>query len=42
MVSGARPMQGWVRAGVDAYADDDVLRRLIAAAVAFVETLPAK
>jgi TfoX N-terminal domain len=42
MVMGGRPMQGWVRATGDAMADDALRHRLIAAAQAFVTTLPAK
>jgi len=40
MVSGGRTMPGWVRASADAYGDEELLRRLIAAAVAFNGTLP--
>jgi TfoX N-terminal domain len=42
MVMGGRPMQGWVRATGDAMGDDALRHRLIAAAQAFVTTLPAK
>jgi hypothetical protein len=42
MVSRGRAMQGWVRVGPVAYGDDALRRRLIAAAVAFVSTLPPK
>jgi hypothetical protein len=42
MLSGGRVMQGWVRAGAEAYGDDDLRRRLLCAALAYVETLPAK
>ncbi len=42
MVMRGRQMPGWVWAGADAVADDALRRRLIAAAVAFVRTLPAK
>lgn len=37
-----RAMQGWVRAGPDAYGDDELRARLIEAAVAFVRGLPPK
>lgn len=42
MVMQGRSMQGWVRAGLDACADDTLRKRLLDAAVAFVRTLPAK
>jgi hypothetical protein len=42
MISGKRPMSGWVRAGPDAYGDDALRRRLLDAALTFVRTLPAK
>lgn len=42
MVMGERRMNGWVRAGVAAYGDDALRRRLIRAAIKFVESLPAK
>lgn len=42
MISRDREMSGWVRAGPAAYGDDDTRRRLLAAALAFVETLPPK
>ncbi|WEX76411.1 TfoX/Sxy family protein [Sinorhizobium numidicum] len=42
MIMGERRMQGWVRAGAAAYSDDALRRRLIGAALAFVETLPPK
>ena len=42
MISRGREMSGWVRAGPAAYGDDDTRRRLLAAALAFVETLPPK
>lgn len=42
MMSRGRPMSGWVRAGPEAYGDDEIRRRLLAAATAFVETLPSK
>ena len=37
-----RAMAGWVRAGPEAYGDDALRQRLLAAALAFVETLPPK
>ncbi|OYX04347.1 MAG: cold-shock protein [Caulobacter vibrioides] len=37
-----RAMPGWLRAGPDAYGDDALRRELIAAALAFVRTLPPK
>lgn len=42
MVMQGRPMQGWVRAAPEAYGDDALRRRLIAAALDFVRSLPAK
>jgi hypothetical protein len=42
MISAGRTLQGWVRAGPAAYGDDALRQRLIAAAVAFVSTLPPK
>jgi hypothetical protein len=42
MMMGARRMQGWVRAGPAAFGDEDVRRRLIGAALAYVRSLPAK
>lgn len=42
MVMSGRQMSGWVRAGLDTCADDDLRRRLLDAAVAFVRTLPPK
>lgn len=42
MMSGARQMQGWVRAGPAAFGDDALRRRLLDAALAFVRSLPAK
>lgn len=42
MVMQGRSMAGWVRAGLDACADDDLRKRLLDAAVAFVRTLPPK
>lgn len=42
MLSRARPMPGWVRAGPDAFGDDALRRKLLAAALAFARSLPAK
>jgi hypothetical protein len=42
MVSRGRVMSGWVRVAPDAFADDALAVRLLAAAEAFVRTLPAK
>jgi hypothetical protein len=42
MVMSGRQMPGWVRAGPDACADDDLRKRLLDAAIAFVRTLPPK
>ena len=42
MHSAGRPMMGWVRAGSEAYGDDELRRRLLAAALDFVRGLPAK
>lgn len=42
MTGTGRHMPGWVRAGLDACADDDLRQRLIAAALAFVRELPPK
>lgn len=42
MISRGRHMQGWVRAGAEAYGDDALRGRLLDAALAYVDTLPAK
>lgn len=42
MIMGGRPMNGWVRAIGDAAADNALRQKLIAAAQAFVSTLPPK
>ena len=42
MYSGARRMQGWVRAAPHVYADEVIRRRVIGAALGFVRTLPRK
>ncbi|MEF0940082.1 TfoX/Sxy family protein [Rhizobium sp. BR 362] len=42
MLSGSREMQGWVRAGPEAYGNDMLRKRLLLAALNFVEGLPPK
>jgi len=42
MLSGERPMHGWVRANAEVYGDDALRRRLLDAALAYVESLPGK
>ena len=42
MLAGERAMAGWVRVNADIYGDDALRRRLLGAALAFVESLPAK
>ncbi|MGO4438636.1 TfoX/Sxy family protein [Rhizobium sp. RAF56] len=42
MLSGGRPMQGWVRVDAGVYGDDTMRLRILDAAIAYVETLPAK
>ena len=42
MISRGRSMDGWVRAGPSAYAEDAVRTRLIEAALEFVRGLPPK
>ena len=42
MMMRGRRMRGWVRASVDVCGNDALRRKLIAAAVAFVQTLPEK
>jgi hypothetical protein len=42
MITRGRQMRGWVRVGPMAFGDDELRRKLIAAAVAFVRSLPAK
>jgi hypothetical protein len=42
MMSGTRPMRGWVRATPEAYGESAVFDRLIAEALALVATLPRK
>lgn len=42
MLSRGREMQGWVRAGPEAYGNDMLRKRLLLAALNFVEGLPPK
>ncbi|MDE1177017.1 MAG: TfoX/Sxy family protein [Edaphobacter sp.] len=42
MVSGSRPMTGWVRASPEVYANDEMRQRLLRAALEFVQSLPPK
>jgi hypothetical protein len=42
MLSGERVMHGWVRATAAVYGDDALRRRLLDAALAYVESLPGK
>ncbi|MCV9999870.1 TfoX/Sxy family protein [Pararhizobium sp. YC-54] len=42
MVMGDRRMNGWVRAGAQAFGDDALRKRLLDAAVAYVLSLPPK
>ncbi len=42
MVTRDRPLSGWIRAGSEAYGDDESGRKLIEAAISFVESLPVK
>jgi len=42
MLSGTREIQGWVRAGPEAYGNDMLRKRLLLAALDFVEGLPPK
>ena len=42
MIMGERPMEGWVRLSPEGAADDRLRARFLAAARAFVETLPPK
>src|SRR5579872_6272543 len=37
-----RGMEGWLRAGPDAYGDDTIRRKLLDSALAFVRSLPVK
>lgn len=42
MVMGDRRMNGWVRAGAQAFGDDALRKRLLDAALAYVLSLPPK
>ena len=42
MIMHGRRMEGWLRAGPNAYGDDTIRRKLLDAALGFVRTLPAK
>jgi hypothetical protein len=42
MISRGRAMDGWVRAGPEAYGDDRLRARLMEAALAYVRGLPPK
>jgi len=42
MLMGERVMHGWVRANAEVYGDDALRRRLLDAALAYVESLPDK
>lgn len=42
MMMHGRRMRGWVRASVDVCGDDELRRKLIAVAIAFVQSLPEK
>ncbi len=42
MLSRGKRMQGWVRASADAWGDDNLRRKLLAAALSFNGTLPPK
>src|SRR5215510_4315828 len=42
MISRGRRMNGWVRAGPDAYGDDALRRKLLDAALKFTRSLPKK
>ena len=42
MINGSRPMNGWVRASPEVYANDELRQRLLLAALEFVQTLPPK
>ena len=42
MQMGAKQMPGWLRADARAYGDDALRRKLLAAAIEFVRSLPAK
>ncbi|HLG86522.1 MAG TPA: TfoX/Sxy family protein [Alphaproteobacteria bacterium] len=42
MIMHGRRMEGWLRAGPDAYGDDAIRRKLLDAALTFVRSLPVK
>lgn len=42
MISRGRHMTGWVRANPDAFGNDETRKKLIAAAIQFVASLPKK
>ena len=42
MISRGKHMHGWVRADAGVYGDDELRRRLVAAAIQFVSSLPRK
>ncbi|TLX11521.1 TfoX/Sxy family protein [Rhizobium sp. MHM7A] len=42
MLMGERVMHGWVRASAEVYGDDALRRRLLNAALTYVESLPGK
>ena len=42
MISRGRRMRGWVRAGPNAFGDDALRGKLLDAALAFAQSLPAK
>lgn len=42
MIMQSRPMSGWVRVSPEAFADDAFAEQLMAAALAFVRSLPPK
>jgi hypothetical protein len=42
MLMGGREMKGWLRAGPEAYGNDMLRKRLLLAALDFVEGLPPK
>jgi hypothetical protein len=42
MIMRGRAMQGWVRAGPQAFGDDALRRKLLDAALTFIRSLPSK
>jgi hypothetical protein len=42
MIMQGRPMSGWIRVSPDAFSDENFARRLMAAALSFVRSLPPK